>query len=371
MIVGVTGGNGFLGWHLRVRLLAAGVESIVATRETFSNDASLDEFVAASDVVVHAAGVNRASSEEAITTGNISLAESLVAAARRTSSTSPVLYTNSTQSTSDNPYGLAKARASEILRDWCNEAQVAFANVVLPHLFGEFGRENYNSAVTTFAYCLARGDQPSVNRIGELELLHAQDVAKWILGWAQEPVSIDHRMVGRAMTVGEVWDLLELQHKRYCGDLTVPAFDDAFEQQIFNTLRSQLYRAAYYPVPITLHGDNRGAFAEIGRSDGTGQTSFSTSFPDIQRGDHYHFDKIERFVVVAGEAEIKVRRVLTSELQVFTVSGSQPVAIDMPPMCTHNIRNIGANTMTTIFWAGDHFDPATPDTFTEPVEVMA
>lgn len=371
MIVGVTGGNGFLGWHLRVRLLAAGVESIVATRETFSNDASLDKFVAASDILVHAAGVNRASSEEAITTGNILLAESLVAAARRTSSTSPVLYTNSTQSTSDNPYGLAKARASEILRDWCDEAQVAFADVVLPHLFGEFGRENYNSAVTTFAFCLAGDSSPSVNRIGELELLHAQDVAKWILDWAQEPVSVDHRMVGRATTVGEVWDLLESQHKRYCVDLTVPAFDDAFELRIFNTLRSQLYRAGHYPISLTMHGDERGAFAELGRADGTGQTSLSTSLPGIQRGDHFHFDKIERFIVVAGKAEIKVRRMLTDELQIFNVSGNTPVAIDMPPMCTHNIRNTGNSTMTTVFWAGDHFDPASPDTFSEPVEVLS
>ena len=368
MIVGVTGGNGFLGWHLRVRLLAAGIQSMTATRETFASEVALDEFVSESEVLVHVAGVNRASSDDEITSGNISLAESLVAAARRTSSDAPILYTSSTQIDRDNAYGRAKAKAGEVLQSWCAESGTAFANVVLPHLFGEFGRENYNSAVTTFAFCLATGEQPSINRDGALELLHAQDVSQWVVEWLQSPTSINHRMAGRTISVGEVWDLLQAQHERYSTDLTVPAFENTFELQVFNTLRSQLYRAGHYPIPITLHGDERGAFAELCRSDGTGQTSVSTSFPGVQRGDHFHFDKIERFVVVAGQAEIKVRRLLTDELQTFTVSGSDPVAIDMPPLCTHNIRNTGDDIMTTIFWAGDHFDPANPDTFVEPVK---
>lgn len=369
MIVGVTGGVGFLGWHIRTRLLAAGIESIVATRDTFSSETSLDNFVQSSDVIVHVAGVNRANTSAEISTGNLSLAQSLVSAAARTSSTAPILYTNSTQVDRDNDYGRSKAKAGQLLQQWCETADVAFANLVLPHLFGEFGRENYNSVVSTFAYCLANNEHPSINRQGALELLHAQEVAQWVLDWARSPSSTDHRMAGRSISVGEVWDLLAEQHQRYCGESTVPSFASSFELQVFNTLRSQLYRAGHYPIAITLHSDQRGAFAELGRADGTGQTSMSTSLPGVQRGDHFHFNKIERFVVVAGEAQIKIRRLLTDEIQTFDVSGSNPVAIDMPPLCTHNIRNTGTGLMTTIFWAGDHFDPASPDTFAELVEV--
>jgi UDP-2-acetamido-2,6-beta-L-arabino-hexul-4-ose reductase len=36
-------------------------------------------------------------------------------------------------------------------------------------------------------------------------------------------------------------------------------------------------------------------------------------------------------------------------------------------MWAHNITNVGAGELTTLFWANEIFDPANPDTYPEPV----
>jgi len=368
--VGVTGANGFLGWHVRARLHLADIEVVSATRDTFADPGLLDHFVQQSGAIIHVAGVNRANTDEEVADGNRELAQQLIDAMGRTGKTVPTLYTNSTQSERDNVYGRAKQAAADLLTAHCEEAGVPCLDLVLPHLFGEYGKPHYNSAVTTFAHELAVGGEPSVNRDGQLELLHAQDVAARVLDFIAAPTGGRARMTGVTISVGEVWDLMQTQHRRYANEFTVPDCANRFELQIFNTLRSQLYLNGFYPRSLTLHADNRGAFAELCRADCLGQTSVSTSVPGITRGDHFHLDKIERFIVLDGTATIRIRRVLTNEVTTHEVSGENPVYIDMPPLATHNITNTGDTTLTTLFWAADHFDPNNPDTYVDPVQTV-
>jgi len=368
MKVGVTGGDGFVGWHVRARLHLAGVETLNATRDTFANDESLQDFVGQSDVIIHAAAVNRADTDAEVSNGNLEPAQRLVAALDASGAAVPVLFTNSTQSRNAGVYGEAKAGVATVLRHHQAKVGAPYLDLILPHLFGEYGRPFYNSAVTTFAHCLATGETPQINRDGTLELLHVQDVATRVLAFIDAPTTATEAMSGTSITVGEAWDKLSGFHARYVDDFTVPDVADPFDLALFNTLRSQLYLTGFYPRPMVAHRDDRGAFSELCRADGLGQTSISTSVPGITRGDHFHLHKIERFIVLNGEATIRVRRVLTDDVQEWNVSGDELVYIDMPPLATHNITNTGSGTMTTMFWAADHFDPAVPDTYIDPVE---
>lgn len=366
-IIGVTGAAGFLGWHLRCRIKLIGAQPLSADRSTFTDQEQLDDFVQRSDLIIHAAGVNRARPEE-VEAGNPALATALVEALERTGAAAPLLYTNSTHAAGDSIYGRSKRAAADILSAHQRQADMPFVDAVLPHLFGEFGRPDYNSAVSTFAFDLANQRTPSVNRDGSLELAHAQDVAAHLLDLVTNAKGIEtDRFQGSHITVGEVWDIMANQHRRYTDDGTVPAFENQLELRLFNTLRSHLYSAGHYPVALVAHRDQRGAFIELARADGLGQTSLSTSAPGVVRGDHFHLDKIERFIVVDGTARITMRRVLTDEVVVADVSGDDPCFIDMPPLVTHKIENIGTGQLTTMFWAGDHFDPAVPDTWPELV----
>ena len=100
---------------------------------------------------------------------------------------------------------------------------------------------------------------------------------------------------------------------------------------------------------------------------GAGQTFFSTTRPGVTRGQHFHLAKVERFVVVRGEAEIALRRVLHDDVVRFRVSGRDPVVVDMPTMWAHSITNVGSDELLTLFWANEVFDPARPDTYAETV----
>ena len=93
----------------------------------------------------------------------------------------------------------------------------------------------------------------------------------------------------------------------------------------------------------------------------------SSTKPGVTRGNHYPRRKVERFVVVEGEATIALRRLFTDDVVIFEVSGDAPVAVDMPTMHTHNITNTGEDALLTVFWADEIFDPERPDTFAEIV----
>ena len=115
------------------------------------------------------------------------------------------------------------------------------------------------------------------------------------------------------------------------------------------------------------HADDRGAFVEIARLGIPGQTSFSTTLPGITRGNHYHTRKIERFAVIKGKALIQLRRIGTNEVHDFYLDGNEPAYVDMPIWFTHNIKNIGDDTLYTNFWINEPYDEKDPDTWWEIV----
>ena len=148
----------------------------------------------------------------------------------------------------------------------------------------------------------------------------------------------------------------------------IPDVAAKFDRDLFNTYRSYVF-PDQAPVRLTRHADARGSFFEIIRSHGgPGQSSFSTTEPGISRGDHFHRRKIERFTVLSGAATISLRKVFSTEIIEFQVTGDAPAAVDMPTMWSHKITHTGSETLYTSFWTNDIFDPESPDTIAEAVQ---
>src|SRR6478752_4516373 len=179
MKVLITGGRGFLGWHVACRLRALhDIEAVRLGRSDLADARRLRELVAGADAVLHLAGVNRAESDEEVHRGNVEpasvLADALVAASRPM----VVVYANSIQAHGDSAYGQGKPRAAELLRCALDRVEGALADVHLPNLFGEHGRPHYNSFVATFCELLTQGQEPIVTRDTTVPLLHAQSAAE-------------------------------------------------------------------------------------------------------------------------------------------------------------------------------------------------
>lgn len=361
-MISVTGGHGFLGWHVRAAALAAGTPTTaVALGDGFDLEKA-SRAIAASGRVIHLAGVNRGDDDE-VRAGNRLMAQQLVAALDSASSIPSVLvYANSTQAGNGTVYGEAKGDASGLLRLWCADRGVEFVDVLLPNLFGEHGRPHYNSVTATFCSLLAKGESPTVVADKQLTMLHAQDAADVLL-----LADVGHpTLPSFEMSVSDLLERLQAISTTYRRG-EIPRLASKIDVDLFNTYRSFL-TDELRPIAHRRHVDARGDFVEVIRSHGgSGQSSFSTTVPGVTRGDHFHRRKVERFTVIDGTARISLRRVLTDEIVDLVVSGAEPVSIDMPALWSHSITNIGDSTLRTLFWTNDIFDPDHPDTYAEAV----
>ncbi|MCS7469423.1 NAD-dependent epimerase/dehydratase family protein [Stieleria sp. ICT_E10.1] len=361
----ITGSDGLVGWHTRCLVHRLdGVQFIPCNRQQFADDVYLDAALTKADAVIHLAGANRGEPNEVAQT-NRDLAKRLVDRLAATSETLHVLFSNSIHSDRDTPYGQSKRDAAETLRQWADQSGACFTNLVLPHIFGEHGRPFYNSVVSTFAHQLVAGESPQIREDGELELIHAGQVAELFLTHVRSQTNDDIRPVGIRMKVSELLSRISSLWKSYTGGV-FPNTTCPTDTQLFNTLRSMM-TPEQRAIDLTLHSDQRGGLFEALRCDGGGQVFYSTTKPGITRGNHFHTRKVERFLVVSGDAEIRLRRVLTDEVLMYRVSGERPQAIDMPTLHTHNITNVGQTELKTLFWCNEHFNADDADTFFETV----
>ncbi len=363
--IGITGAGGQLGTYACARLQYHHQMAVhPADRAVMSSPSMLQAICAQSDVVVHLAGVNRGTDAE-VAEGNPRLAQDLVTACHAAGKAPQIIFASSIHRDGSSLYGQAKAAASDILKSFCAESGAPYAEIVFPNLFGEFTRPFYNSFVGTFCHQTAKGETPTVNADAPIDLMHYRDAADAIADAIANPETGVVRPKGVSTSVGAVAAKLAAFEADYATGV-IPDLRQEFDLQLFNTYRSYLYPARY-PIMLVRHADQRGSFFECVRERNGGQTSFSTTRPGITRGNHFHFDKIERFLVLAGKARISIRKLYTDEVVHFDVDGERPCAIDMPTLHTHNITNTGPGELVTLFWSHDLFDPAKPDTYVEAV----
>jgi UDP-2-acetamido-2,6-beta-L-arabino-hexul-4-ose reductase len=368
--IAITGGLGFLGWHVACRLRALhGINAVRLDREAFLTGDALRVAVESCDAILHLAGVNRAGTPDAVRDGNLELARRLAVALVDVGQPRRVVYSNSVQSRLSTPYGESKAESAEILQKAVKQVGGSFVNAILPNLFGEHGQPRYNSFVATFCHQLSLGESPHVADDKEVPLLHAQRAADVLIDAALTDVG-DRVLApaGTPATVGGVLGQLQRIRDLYSRG-EVPPLDTDFAVDLFNTYRSFTFPTAF-PIRPQAHADARGVLVEMARTHGgTGQSFVSTTRAGATRGDHYHLRKIERFFVIKGRAEIRLRKLLHSEVVTFALDESAPGFIDMPTMWVHNITNVGSDELVTVFWADQLLNPIAPDQFPETVEI--
>ncbi|MDP9960211.1 polysaccharide biosynthesis C-terminal domain-containing protein [Chryseobacterium lathyri] len=365
--IGITGQNGFVGKHLynTLGLFPDEFERIDFQKEYFEDEAQLDAFVLKCDVVVHLAAMNRHESQEVIYEINVNLAKKLVNSLKRTGSKAHVLISSSTQEERDNLYGRSKREGRKAIVNWAKENGGKVTGLIIPNVFGAFGKPFYNSFIATFCYQLTHGNTPKIDNDGEVKLIYVQELVMKIISEIRSEQSTEELLV-EATSAKKVSDVLALLNDfkiKYFDGGEIPVLKDQFEHNLFNTYRSYINHREHYPVKFTQHTDPRGAFVEVIRLGIGGQCSFSTTVPGITRGNHYHTRKIERFAVIKGKALIQLRKIDTDEALDFYLDGTEPAYVDMPIWYTHNIKNVGEEDLYTIFWIDEPFNPEDSDTY--------
>jgi UDP-2-acetamido-2,6-beta-L-arabino-hexul-4-ose reductase len=368
--VGVTGSNGFIGWHLcrTIELDTNKFELIEFKRDWFNENLKLDSFVSKCDIIVHLAGLNRDSDENAIYNTNFGLAVKLVDSFKRVAFKGQVIFSSSIQEERNNIFGNSKKAARELFANWSGHFNTNFQGVIIPNVFGAFGVPFYNSVVSTFCHQLVNNESPKIENDATLNFIYIIDLVKIIIGLfnsnTNQIATISHTDTYK---VSEILELLITYKNKYFENGQIPNFKNQFEINLFNTFRSYFNLKIHFPIKYKNNIDERGNFVEIIRLETGGQISFSTTKKGITRGNHFHTRKIERFSVIKGKALIQLRKIGTTDVYDYYLSGDDPAYVDMPIWHTHNIKNIGEEELFTIFWINEFYDPNNADTYFENV----
>ena len=373
----VTGAKGFIGKNLIATLqnirdgkdkttaLSPDITIYACDVDTPAED--LDRFCADCDFVFNLAGVNRPKEEVEFMQGNFGFASRLLDTLKRYKNTCPVMLSSSTQASLQNPYGESKKAGEDLFFCYAKETGAKVLVYRFPNVFGKWCRPNYNSAVATFCYNIARDLPITVNdRSHEMTLVYIDDVVAELVRAASGTETRDGAFcrvpVEHHATLGEIVDLL-YGFKESRKTLAVPDMtNDSFSKKLYSTYLSYLPEDAF-SYPLTMHEDARGSFTEILRTGNCGQFSVNISKPGITKGNHWHHTKNEKFLVVQGEAVIRFRKIDEDKVYSYSVSGDKLEVVDIPTGYTHSIENTGEGDLVTFMWCNECFDPARPDTY--------
>lgn len=366
----VTGAKGFIGKNLVVALKRR-TDVEVIEYDIDSNPDVLNEGLNVADVVYHLAGVNRPERVEEFTEGNFDLTSRICDTLKRSGKKPIFILSSSIQAALENPYGVSKRQAEDAVFTFGRETGVPVFVFRLHGVFGKWCRPSYNSVVATFCHNIAREMPIEISDPSrEVELVYIDDVIRAFCGILDSRLPATDGRYSLAqptykVTLGALAETIR-GFRKSRENLSVPDMGDSFIHALYATYLSYL-PVDDFAYALTQKTDPRGELAELLKSPHIGQIFVSRTRPGITRGHHYHDTKVEKFVVLEGDAVIRFRSILGGDVIEYPVSGRDFRVVDIPPGYTHAIENVGKADMIVLFWADEIFDQNVPDTYFEKV----
>ena len=360
----ITGSNGFIGKNLSVYLKERKHELLTYNRD----DSGLFEKISQSEFIFHLAGVNRPKDTDDFYTINVGLTEELIEGVKKTQRNIPILFASSTQVLLDNSYGVSKKQAEDKLLDFHKQSGNSLYILRLPGVFGKWSKPYYNTVVATFIHQVLNGEPLTVtDPEKKLCLVYVEDLMHQFMSFLKGPNQSGFIDVENILSIqlGELAHIIQ-QFKKFDENLIVPDLTRSIEKKLYSTYISMKNPKAL-TIPIQMHEDERGSFTEIIKSLAAGQVSVNITKPGIEKGNHYHHHKHEKFVVVSGQAEIKLRRIDAKEIIELRPNGKNIQSLDIPPGYVHSIKNIGNQDLLVLIWANEVYNRLQPDTIHERV----
>lgn len=369
----VTGAGGFIGKNL-ISALKQRKNTEILSYDLDSPAESLEDYCRQCDFVYNLAGINRPEKIEEFMEGNFGFASALVELLKKAGNTCPVVNSSSIQAALENPYGQSKKAGEDMLFAYGKESGAEVYIYRFPNVFGKWCRPNYNSAVATFCHNIANDLSICVNdRSTMMHLVYIDDVVEELLqaldghphvnsdGYCFVPAVYE-------VTLGEIVNLLygfkESRRNLMLPDMT----EGSFVKKLYSTYLSYLPKEKF-AYPLVVHEDVRGSFAEILKSADRGQVSVNVAKPGVEKGNHWHHTKNEKFVVVSGKACVRFRQYGGTEIIEYHVSGNELTILDIPTGYVHSILNEGDTDLVTLMWCNECYNPGKPDTFAENVDL--
>ena len=116
---------------------------------------------------------------------------------------------------------------------------------------------------------------------------------------------------------------------------------------------------------LKIHSDQRGWFIEMLKANKISreikQISVASIKPGKIRGNHYHLNKTEWFLVVGGKAEFYLENPKTKEKIRFKLNSKKPKVITVFPGIAHAVKNTDNKTIYFIEADSEIYNHEKPD----------
>lgn len=365
----ITGANGFIGKNLVLELQNRGYNDLLFYEE-HNSEKELEWLIRQSSFIFHLAGVNRPKEAKEYVNGNVSLTEKIINIATKSDNCATVIFTSSIQASLDNPYGKSKKEAEDIIIDYSKKTEAIVKIFRLANVFGKWASPNYNSVVATFCYNIANELPIHIeNKNSEINLVYIDDVVNSLINamlnnYEAFPDERFYITPSYVTSVGALAKIIE-DFREGRKILNIPNMGEGLIKKLYSTYLSYLPLDEFV-YPLICKSNEHGGFTEVFKQESFGQVSVNVIKPGVTKGNHWHHSKVEKFVVVSGDAIIRFRRVgedISSGYIEYRVSSDIFKVVDIPPGYTHNITNIGNVDLVTVMWANEIYDSRRSDTY--------
>lgn len=153
MKVLITGKSGFIAKNIIEYLSKKGYELFTVSH----NDSIviLEKYCSSCDFVFHLAAVQRAENVDDFWQGNVEYTELLISLLKKNYNKAPIVFSSSIAIEQATVFAKTKLKAEQLLREYSLENNIPVYIFKLNHIFGVYGKPNFNNVIATFCNNLA------------------------------------------------------------------------------------------------------------------------------------------------------------------------------------------------------------------------
>ena len=358
----ILGGKGFLGFHLNVYLnYKLGLDNIqILSHNDFKNNKrKYEKYLLRSDIIFNTSGVNRSNKKGEIYNAHRQLLNYLIKILSNKKKRTVFYNFSSIQIIKKTEYGLSKRYLSAGLKKFSKKNSLfQFKNILLPNLFGEFSKPNYNSFISTFCYDLLKNKESYISG-KSVELLYVVDAIKQSL---KSNKNQERRIKGKIVKINQIYKILQKQNQSYTNRI-IPKFRNSFEKKLFNTYRNIKFNYFSKFEKYDQFKDSRGILVEVFKNQNISHVFYSTTKKNKIRGNHFHMNKIERFTTIHGKTKILLKKLYETKWHTIELSKNNGRYLDIPTYYVHKLISNSNNNVISIFFSDEIYDRLKPDTY--------
>lgn len=205
----VTGKNGFIAKNIINFLEKDGHEVFAVSHDEVDK---LNKYCEKCDFVFHLAAVQRSDNDQNFIEGNVIYTQKLIKCLEKHQNRSGIIFSTSTTIDSSSLFSKTKKEAERLLREHSLTENTGLCVFKLNHVFGKYGKPNFNSVISTFCYNLANDIPIIVNNPGyKITITYIDDLYedfKKYLGTEEYFNDYIFPSIRRKITLGELLSIL-------------------------------------------------------------------------------------------------------------------------------------------------------------------